>query len=1166
MSDDRRSPGATRAHQHPPPAVGTANQVLVIGGGVAGIQAALDLAEAGARVVLVEKSPSLGGRMAALDKNFPTLDCSICIEAPKLSEVGEHPNVEVLANAEVIGLDGEAGAFTATIRQRARFVTNECTRCNLCFEACPVALPSEFDHGMATRKAIYTPFPQAVPGAYTVDIDHCLNDPPNYLPCARCVAACPPKCIDFSQPLVQELQRSVASVIVATGFETMPAAALSEFAYGRHPDILDALEFERLLAATGPSDGEIVRPSDGAHPRRLLFVLCVGSRDVRYFRYCSRVCCMYSIKHAYQAVDHGIPDVTVMYMDVRAYGKGFEGFWARTKEAGVRFVRTRPARITPVDGQLQVLYEDTHTGRRQLEAFDMVVLATAIQPADGVASLAQTLGVALDADGFFQAVEREGGVVTSTRPGVYVAGCAAGPKDIPDTVTEASAAAAKALAHVGQRSWVDEPVPDPRPEGEPERIGVFVCDCGSNVAGTVDVPNVIQFAAGLPGVVHAEEVMFACAGNTQQAIADVIKDRQLNRLVIAACSPKTHEGTFKRTCLKAGLNPYLVEMANIRNQSSWVHKHERPAATLKAIDMVSMGVEKARRLEPLAKMEQPVVQRALVVGGGVAGMSAAASLARQGVETHLVEREPQLGGTVSRLHHLSPRARPAAELLATLRQQVASSGVRVHAGTEVETIGGHIGHYNVRLASGAELEVGAVVLATGATPYQPTEFGHGQDPRVLTNLELEQRLAMETALQRSPNGRVDHLGDDVTFVGCVGSRVGEQGCSRYCCTSMIGQALALRRAGKRVRVLYREIRTFSRDAEQLYEEAMRAGVQFIRYDSERPPQEAITYEDGVVTTPDELLGETVRFPTDTLVLAVGLQPRDEPIFSQLKVSRSLDGFLLEKHPKLGPVEAGSPGIFLAGAAQAPKDVAESISQGTAAAAKAGALLAQDRVVKEPIVARIHADPCTGCTICVRVCPFNAIQMTAPYEGKPRGIAQVIEAACQGCGTCAATCNFDAIEMPSFTDEQILAQIDAALARDAAEKVLVFACNWCSYAGADQAGVEKLQYPPSSRVIRTMCSGRVDEKFVARAFERGAGAVLVTGCRIGDCHYINANLQTLKRFNLWQKKFAQKGIAPERLQLQWVSASEGKLFAAKLREMDAVVQRRVRVPVSAGGEA
>jgi heterodisulfide reductase subunit A2 len=612
--------------------------------------------------------------------------------------------------------------------------------------------------------------------------------------------------------------------------------------------------------------------------------------------------------------------------------------------------------------------------------------------------------------------------------------------------------------------------------------------------------------------------------------------------VVAACSPKTHEGTFRRVCLKAALNPTLLEMANIRNQASWVHKADRSAATAKARDMVSMGVEKARRLEPLDKMEQPVVRAALVVGGGLAGMSAAASLARQGIDAHLVEHDAELGGLARRLDTLSPRDLSATELVTSLRQAVEASGVHVHTAAEIETIDGHVGQYQARLTSGEEIRAGAVILATGATTYVPTEFEYGRDPRVLTNLELEQRAA---------SGQ-DTLGQDVTFVGCVGSRQGERGCSRYCCTSMIGQALRLRREGKRVRVLVREVRTYSRHAEQLYEQAMREGVQFIRFGSDRRPTEAVDYADGSVVTYDELLGQPVGFATDNLVLAVGLEPRQESVFEQLKVSRSLDGFLLEKHPKLGPVEAGSPGIYLAGAAQAPKDAAESISQGLAAAGKAATLLGRDVVVKDPIVARIHSDPCTGCGICVRVCPFGALEMTAPFDGKPRGVAHVVEAACQGCGTCAATCNFDAIEMPSFTDEQILAQIDAALDSDAPSKVLVFACNWCSYAGADQAGIEKLQYPPSSRVIRTMCSGRIDEKFIRRAFERGAGAVLVTGCRIGDCHYITANQQTLKRFALWQKHAARDGVAAERLRLQWVSASEGKLFANTLREMDEVV--------------
>jgi heterodisulfide reductase subunit A2 len=1154
----------------------TGNAVLVIGGGVAGVQAALDLAESGARVVLVERGPSLGGKMAALDKNFPTLDCSICIEAPKLAEVSEHPQIEVLANAEIVGLEGDTGAFRARIRQRTSFVTNACTRCDLCVAACPVLLPSEFDAAMASRKAIYTPFAQAVPSPYVVDPSFCLNQPPNFLPCGRCLGACAPQAIDFSLPGQQSLVRDVSAVVVATGFDLIDPGLLSEYGYGRHPDVLTSLEFERLLTSAGPTGGEIVRPSDGRHPHKIAFVLCVGSRDRRFFRYCSRFCCMYSMKHAFQALDHGVPDVLVLYMDIRAYGKGFDAFWERTRQQGARFVRSRPAQITPLpDGGIRLRYEDTEQSRLVEEDVDMVVLATAVQAPSGLDGLASTLGVALGADGFIatagsvsvsagvdvpvpangQAKSKSDGVfasapsVATTRPGVYACGCATGPKDIPDSVAEASAAAAAALTHVRQRHWAVEETPG-APADDTPRIGVFVCDCGSNIAGTVDVPAVVRFAGELPDVVHAEEVMFACAGNTQQAIADTIRTKGINRLVVSACSPKTHEGTFRRTCVKAGLNPYLLEMVNLRNQDSWVHKGQPEAATLKAMDMVEMGVRKASLLQPLSKMEQPVQQSALVVGGGIAGMTAAANLARQGYQTHLIEREPELGGQLRFLDRLAPAGIDARTLIEAHQRDVEQAGVVVYAGTEVEVIGGHVGSYHARLSSGEELHVGAVVLATGAQPYRPDEFGYGAQPNVVTNVELE-------ALLPNPPG------ERITFVSCIGARTGELGCSRYCCTSMIHQAMRLRQAGKTVRVLYKDIRTFGREAEELYEAAMRAGVQFIRFDAEAAPADAVRFEDGRVTVRDALLGAVVQFPTDLLVLVVGLVPASNGLAKQLKVASSTDGFLLERHPKLGPAEASSPGIYLAGTAQAPKDVRDSATQALAAAGKASALLARDTIGKEPLTAQVIQEKCTGCSLCALFCPFSAIEMVAPggmvlppgvpRKGEPKGIARVIAAACEGCGVCASACNFDAIEMPSFTDAQVMAQIDAALTKRPEEKVVVFACNWCSYAGADQAGIEKIQYPTSARIIRTMCSGRLSEEFIARAFDDGAGAVLVTGCRIGDCHYLTANHQTAKRFEVWRKKFARQGIEPDRLQLQWISAAEGKEFAAKMHEIDGVVR-------------
>ena len=1122
------------------------DSVLVIGGGIAGIQSALDLAEAGATVYLVEKEATIGGLMAVLDKNFPTLDCSICIEAPKMSEVDLHPNIQIISPAEVIEVDGEVGNFQVQIRQKTRFITDECTRCGDCTAVCPVVLPNEYDSGMASRKAIFTPIPQSVPGTYLIDIENCLNEPPNYIPCDRCAQVCPPQAIDFLMPRENIITLRVSAIILAIGYDMFDPREMPEYGYGKHPDILTALEFERLVNSAGPTGGEIIRPSDGTHPGNILFVLCVGSRDQRFYHYCSRFCCMYSIKHAYQALDHGVEDVSVLYMDVRAFGKGFDGFWQRTEEEGAKFIRGRPARISSNgNGSIRVLYEDTEQMARINADYDMVVLANAVAPQSGLADLAQCLNIEVDEDGFIRANEIQGGLVMTTRPGIYVAGCASGPKDIPDSVSEASAAAGLALSHVSQRHWpaaIEIPVID---DIEQPRVGVFVCHCGSNIAGVVDVQRVVDYARQLPDVVFASHQMFSCAGNTQQEIEQAIKEHRINRVVIAACSPKTHESIFRGVLLRSGLNPYLLEMSNIRNMDSWVHKHEKEEATRKANDMVWMAVEKARKLIPLEISELPLIQKALVIGGGIAGMTAASAIADQGYETHLVEKTRCLGGMLNDLDELAPANIQAASLLESKSRQLARSGVEVHLETEVESIGGVVGNFQANLSDGAHLEVGTLVVATGSVSYLPQEFNYENDPRVITNLELEDLLSHAIP----PAERI-------TFIACVGARQETHGCSRYCCTSMIAQALRLRKLGKKVRVLYKEIRTYSRQAEELYEEASRAGVQFIRYDPEQPPQAVIKWQDDCLQVYDHLLGVNLHIPTDLVVLVVGLHPSSDNLAEQLKLSRSDDGFYMELHPKLGPVQTAVQGIFLAGTSQGAKDVRESMAQALAAAGKVGALLAHGKIEKEPLTARLIPELCAGCMRCVKVCPYSAIEQI----GKPGkdGTVKILEAACMGCGTCAAECNFSAIEMPYFTKDQILAQIDAGLGENPEEKCLVFTCNWCSYAGADLAGIEKRQYPTSSRIIRTMCSARFEEEFISHSFEKGAGAVLVTGCRLtetgSDCHYNNANQLTWKRFQYWQKKMSRKGIDPQRLQLRWISAAEGKEFAEKMAEMDDVVRR------------
>ncbi len=1123
------------------------DSVLVIGGGIAGIQASLDLAGAGARVVLVEREATIGGVMAALDKNFPTLDCSICIEAPKMSEVELHPNIEILSLAEVETVQGEPGNFNVQIRQRARYVTDACTRCGDCTAACPVVLPNDFEAGMAVRKAIYTPIPQSTPGEYLIDMESCLNVPPNYMPCDRCIQACLPKVIDFYMAEEKLIEKQVGSIVVSVGYDMLDPRRLSEFGYGSHPDVLTAMEFERLINSAGPTSGDLIRPSNGRHPENLLIVLCVGSRDKRFFRYCSRFCCMYSIKHAYQALDHNIPNVTVLYMDVRAYGKGFDAFWDRTSEAGANFVRGRPSLIERDGEDIRVVYEDTLAATRMDERFDMVVLANAVAPPDGLSDLANILDIELDSDGFIKTDETRGGLVMSTRRGVYAAGCVTGPKDIPDSVAEGSGAAALALGHISEKYWPEPPKIETQIDIDTPRVGVFVCHCGNNIAGVVDVDQVVQAAYSLPDVVYAADQKFSCAGNTQSEIEASIKREGINRIVVAACSPKTHESIFRGVLVRSGLNPYLLEMANIRNMDSWVHKYDKHMATVKAVDMVSMAVEKARRLEPLEISHLPLTQIALVVGGGIAGMTASAALARQGFETHLVEKNNYLGGLLDKLDRLAPSGINARDLLVAKSLDMIDAGVHVHLNTTIETINGVVGNFSARLSNGEELQVGAIIMATGSILSESEIFGLGDDPSVITNLELE-RLLYKDAVDA----------DRITFVSCVGSRHNEKGCSRYCCTAMIKQALRLRRLGKYVRIVSKDIRTYSRQAEELYEQAMSAGVQFFRYDSTRPPEEVLDYQDGQVGLYDEFFGRWLRIPTDLLVLVVGLSAPEDNIAEQLKLARSDDGFFMELHPKLGPAETAIQGVYLAGTAQGAKDVRESMAQALAAAAKAGSLLSRGIIEKEPLTAVVDLDLCSGCMRCVKVCPFSAIEQIGPI-GKG-GTVRILEAACMGCGTCAAECNFDAIDMPYFTKGQILSQIDAALAIEPEKKCLVFTCNWCSYAGADLAGIEKRQYPASARIIRTMCSARIEEGFIARAFENGAGAVLVTGCRLtetgSDCHYNYANRLTEKRFKHWQRKYKRKGVEPERLQLRWISAAEGKEFAEKITEMDEIIQRNL----------
>ena len=992
-----------------------ADAALVIGGGIAGVQAALDLANAGARVFLVERGPVLGGRMAQLDKTFPTNDCSVCMQSPKLVEVARHPNVTVLTNSEVAGIEGDAGNFTVRVKTTPRYVTDACTACDDCSAACPILVPNEFDAGLRVRKAIYTPFPQAVPSVYVIDRENCLNKG-HVIACERCVEACPVEgCIDFlMQPQTRDVR--VGAIVVASGGSVFDPRPMTPYGYGRYTDVLTSLEFERMLSASGPTTGRLRKLSNGAPPKRLAFVLCVGSRDANYQEYCSRICCMYSVKQALLAKEHvpGLESVHVFFMDVRAFGRGFEEYVERAREHGIEFVRGRVAEVREdSDGGLLVRAEDTEAGRVLEYPADMVVLASAILPPEGNARLASLLGISLDGHGYVRPRQPNVMPLRTSRDGIFVCGVATGPKDISDSVSEASGAAGQALSFIAERQRAEAQIPAAG-GGEEPRVGVFVCHCGNNIAGVVDVHALRDYAETLPGVVLAEDHLFACSQGSLDAIIQRIKDHKLNRVVIPACSPKTHEDLFRDALVRAGLNPYLLDMANIRNQCSWVHAEDPVRATEKAKVLTRASVARVRRAEPLLPGSAPVTRSALVIGGGIAGITAALDLDAQGIDVTLVEREPELGGRLRQLHRLSPESASARDVLAGLLSRIRESSVRVLTATEVASVEGFVGNFRTVLAGPGgetrETEAGAIVLAVGSELYRPQEFGYGQRANVITNLDLEKRLS-----ENGPDSGT------ITFIQCVGARNAEYpGCSRYCCEVAVHQALQLAEKGLRVNFLYRDVRTFGRGAEALYREAALRGVRFVRFNEEP------TFDGEAVTVRDVFSDTLLALPTDLLVLSVAMRPRSDSVralSNLLKLSTGSEGYFAEKHVKLGPVETAIEGVFLAGCAAGPRRIEESVASASGAASKASALLSRDVVLVDPVVAEVTEARCRWCGRCAQVCAFHAVELVE----RPIGlVARVNPALCKGCGVCVVDCPTGAMAMKGFSTPQVEAQVEALL--------------------------------------------------------------------------------------------------------------------------------------------
>lgn len=917
--------------------------------------------------------------------------------------------------------------------------SEECVACGACASICPTGrvdvsqitdkpirpILSEYNAGLSGRKPIYIPYPQAIPNAPAIDRTQCahfINDG-----CKVCAEFCPAGAIDHEQT-DEEIEIEVGSVILAPGHKPFDPSGIDTYAY-THPNVVTTLEFERMLSPGGPFKGHIARASDGKEPKKIAWIQCVGSRSEKegFNPYCSSFCCMASLKQTIIAREHIGPDLetAVFFMDMRTPRKDFEKYFERAKGLGVRLIRSRvPVMSHDGAGDLYVQYM-TEEGEPGGETFDMVVLSVGLTISNETKELAGKLGVRLGPNGFVDASCFE--PVTASRPGFFACGAFTGPKDIPQSVTEGSAAAAAATRGLSDArgSLLKKRTYPPEKEvaGQTPRIGIFICNCGTNIGGVADVPALVEYARSIPDVEYAQENLFSCADDAQKQMAEKIREYDLNRVVVAACSPSTHQPIFQDMLRNAGLNKYLFEMANIRNHCTWVHQSKPEMATGKCKDLIRMAAAKARLIEPLEYLSVGINRKALVIGGGMAGMTSALAMADQGYYVDLVERLDHLGGNALKLHTSWRKERIEPFVQETIAKVENHEKIGLHFQSIVVGVEGAVGNYKTRLSSGAEIEHGIAVVAIGAEPLRPEgQYLYMEHPNVLLSLDLDQELAKESPRVRNAEA--------AAFIQCVGSRIPERPyCNKLCCAHAVENALRLKEMnpGMDIYIIYRDMLTLG-ERESLYTEARRKGVLFFRYQPDNPPKVDYFGDRIKITVTDLVLRRPVDLEVDILTLATAIIPhRNAPLAELYKIPLNAEGFFTEAHAKIRPVDSSTEGIFLAGLCHYPKPIQESIAEALATASRASTLLSRSHLDLESTISHPIDENCDGCAYCIDVCPFKAITLIEYMkQGSLKKTVEVNETMCKGCGSCMATCPKRGIHVAGFTMEQLGAQVDAAL--------------------------------------------------------------------------------------------------------------------------------------------